>query len=197
MSGGVLVLHAWWGLNDDVRAFAERLRREGYETETPDLFHGRVATTIPEAEALGSAADQSEERSTSDVDAALTKLRGRVDRVAVLGWSMGAYYGWKIAGARGADVSGLVLYYPGLDDVYTDAKLPPILVHFADHDEFESLADARRAELVANPRRTAEFHHYPGTKHWFDEPSRPEYDKAASEQACKRTAAFLDTHLRR
>ncbi len=195
MKAGVLVLHAWWGLNDDVRAYAERLRGEGFVTEIPDLYHGRVATTIADAESLAKGLDGA--RATTDVDAARTKLAGRADRVAVLGWSMGASYGLELAQARSADIGALVLYYPGMDDVYVDAKLPPILVHFADHDEFESLAEARRAELVANPRRTAEFHLYPGTKHWFDEPSRPEYDKAASEQAWKRSVAFLDTHLRR
>ena len=195
MSAGVLVLHAWWGLNDDVRAYAERLRGEGFVTEIPDLYHGRVATTIADAEKLAKGLDGA--RATTDVDAAFTRFAGRANRVAVLGWSLGASYGLELAQARSADIGALVLYYPGMDDVYADAKLPPILVHFADHDEFESLADARRAELVANPRRTAQFHLYPGTKHWFDEPSRPEYDKAANEQAWKRSLAFLDTHLRR
>ena len=194
MSGGVLVLHAWWGLNDDVRAYAERLRREGYVTETPDLYRGHVATTIADAEKLAKGLDGA--RATADVDAALTKLTGRADRVAVLGWSLGASYGWELTQARKADVRGLVLYYPGMDDIYADTSLPT-LVHFADHDEFESLADARRAELVASRGPTAQFYLYANTKHWFDEPSRPEYDKAASELAWQRTTAFLDTHLRR
>ena len=195
MSAGVLVLHPWWGLNDDVRAYAERLHSEGYVTEIPDFYNGRVATTIADAEKLAKGLDGA--RATTDINAALTKLAGRADRVAVLGWSMGASYGLELAQARSADIGGLVLYYPGMDDVYADARLPPILVHFADHDEFESLADARRSELVASHGRTAQFHLYSGTKHWFDEPSRPEFDKAASELAWQRTLAFLDTHLRR
>jgi len=190
----VLVLHAWWGLNDDVRAYAERLRREGYVTETPDLYRGHLATTIADAEKLAKGLDGA--RATADVDGALTKLTGRADRVAVLGWSLGASYGWELAQARKAAVRGLVLYYPGMDDIYADTN-PPTLVHFADHDEFESLADVRRAELVANGGPTAQFYLYANTKHWFDEPSRPEYDKAASELAWQRTTAFLDTHLRR
>jgi carboxymethylenebutenolidase len=195
MSAGVLLLHAWWGLNDDVRAYAERLRGESYVTEVPDLYHGRIATTIADAEKLAKGLDDA--RATTDVDAALTKLAGGADRVAVLGWSLGASYGWQLAQARRADIGALVLYYPGMDDIYADAKLPPVLVHFADHDEFESLAEPRRSELVASPSRTAQLHLYPGTKHWFDEPSRPEYDRAASERAWKRTLAFLETHLGR
>ena len=29
---GVLLLHAWWGLTDDVSAYAERLAGEGFAT---------------------------------------------------------------------------------------------------------------------------------------------------------------------
>jgi carboxymethylenebutenolidase len=36
---------------------------------------------------------------------------------------------------------------------------------------------------------------YAGTSHWFDEPSRPEYDPKASALAWDRTVAFLRTHL--
>ena len=56
---GVLVLHAWWGLNDDVRAYARRLVSEGFTVETPDLYGaGRTATEIPAAEALMKARDK-------------------------------------------------------------------------------------------------------------------------------------------
>ena len=54
----MLVLHAWWGLNDDVRAYARRLTGEGFTVETPDLYGGRVATDIPGAEALMKARDR-------------------------------------------------------------------------------------------------------------------------------------------
>lgn len=53
----VLVLHAWWGLNDDVRALCRRLAGEGFVAYAPDLYGGGpqewpVAATIPEAEVL-------------------------------------------------------------------------------------------------------------------------------------------------
>ena len=54
---GVLVLHAWWGLNDALKAFCRRLAGSGFVAFAPDLYHGKVADTIAGAEALGKALD--------------------------------------------------------------------------------------------------------------------------------------------
>jgi carboxymethylenebutenolidase len=43
---GVLVLHAWWGLNDTMKAFCSRLAESGFVALAPDLYHGKVADTI-------------------------------------------------------------------------------------------------------------------------------------------------------
>src|SRR6266511_5758057 len=75
VSPGVLVLHPWWGLNDDVRASAERLRREGYEVATPDLFHGRVATPRDEAKTLSGEVSKDWKSAMNEIEAALEKLR--------------------------------------------------------------------------------------------------------------------------
>ncbi len=53
----VLVLHAWWGLNDTLKAFCTRLAESGFVAFAPDLYHGEVADTIAGAETLSSALD--------------------------------------------------------------------------------------------------------------------------------------------
>jgi len=195
MTAGVLVLHPWWGLNEDVRASAERLRREGYEVAAPDLFHGRVATTRDEAQALSGAVSKNWQSTMTEIEAALEKLRA--DRLAVLAWSMGVWFSWQLGQAHPERIRGLVSYY-GYGEFEPGATLPPILGHFAENDEFDSVEDVRAVERkLFEGKHAVEFHVYPGTKHWFDEPSRPEYDKAASELAWRRTLAFLDTQLRR
>jgi carboxymethylenebutenolidase len=49
---GVLVMYAWWGLNDTLKAFCTRLAESGSVVFAPDLYHGKVAEDIAAAEAL-------------------------------------------------------------------------------------------------------------------------------------------------
>ena len=51
----VLVLHAWWGLNDTMKAFCTRLADAGFVAFAPDLYHGKVADNIADAETLARA----------------------------------------------------------------------------------------------------------------------------------------------
>ena len=42
---GVVVIQEWWGLNDHIRAVADRFAAAGYNALAPDLYAGRVAKT--------------------------------------------------------------------------------------------------------------------------------------------------------
>ena len=195
MTAGLILLHAWWGLNDDVRRRADILRTEGYTVVTPDLLGGRIATTIDEAKAQTADESKNEEKNTKIVDDAVSDLAKKVDRIGIVAWSMGVWYAWKMGISRSDRVRALVLFY-GIGPNEPDAPKSPVLAHYAEHDEFEDLSFARQVEKemrATGADITVQL--YPGTKHWFDEPSRPEYDKAASDLAWDRTRAFLQKHL--
>jgi carboxymethylenebutenolidase len=196
MTAGLILLHAWWGLNDDVRKRAESLRKEAYTVVTPDLFGGRVAKTIDEAKALTKGEQENEAKLTKLVDEAVLDLAKKVDRIGIVAWSFGVWYAWKAGMAHHDKVRALVLFY-GIGPANAAAPMPPVLAHYAEHDEFEDLADARKVERELKAAgRDVRVELYPGTKHWFDEPSRPEFDKGASALAWDRTREFLKRQLR-
>jgi len=54
LRGGVLILHAWWGLNDFFKGFANRLASQGFLALAPDLHDGALATSVDGAKELHS-----------------------------------------------------------------------------------------------------------------------------------------------
>ncbi len=195
MSAGLILLHAWWGLNEDVKKRAELLRREGYAVVTPDLFDGKVAKTIDEAKAQTQGEQENEAKITKIVDDAVSDLAKTVDRIGIVAWSFGVWYAWKMGITRSDAVKALVLFY-GIGPNEPDAPKSAVLAHYAEIDPYEDLSFARRVEKemkAAGHDVTVQL--YPGTRHWFDEPSKPEYDKAASDLAWERSRAFLRKHL--
>src|SRR5512138_4039475 len=75
---GVLVLHAWWGLNDTIKGLCGRLAESGFVAFAPDLYHGKVADTIAGAQALGNAIDANHIQAEAEVLEAARFLGERV-----------------------------------------------------------------------------------------------------------------------
>src|SRR5439155_7217743 len=90
--GGVLVLHAWWGLNDFFKGFANRLASQGFLALAPDLHDGAVATSVEGAKELRSRI--ADERIKQIVLGATDYLRADPSisghKIGVVGFSMGA-----------------------------------------------------------------------------------------------------------
>ena len=190
----VLVLHAWWGLNDTIRAVCSRLADAGFVAFAPDLYHGQVATDIAGAESLGQALDARHLLARAEVADAARWLGQRAGRseLAVIGFSLGAYYALDLAAAESDHVDSVVLFY-GTGGGDWRRSRAAYLGHFAANDPFEPPAsvDALEADL-REAGRPVSFHRYPGTGHWFFEPDRSDaFNPAAAQLAWDRTLAFL------
>ena len=193
---GVLVLHPWWGLNDTVKAFCTRLAKSGFIAFAPDLYHGKVADNIADAETLAKALDTNHLQAEAEIaDAAkfLNKRAGQSDRgLAVIGFSLGANYALTLAATHPEHIRSVVLFYGTGGEDFTRSKAA-FLGHFAENDEFEpkSGVDALEAAL-RRAGRPVTFYTYSGTGHWFFEPDRSQaYNQAAANLAWDRTLAFL------
>ena len=195
---GVLVLHAWWGLNQTIRDLCDRLASEGYVAFAPDLYHGQVANTIDGAQALSSALSEKFPQGLEAASAAAAYLRGLSDLpergVAVIGFSMGAFYALELSNAAPEHIHKVVVFYgTGPDDF--SASQAEYLGHFAENDPYEppEAVEALRDALSA-AQRPATFYSYHGTGHWFFEPDRVDaYNVEAAQLAWERTVEFLRT----
>lgn len=192
---GVLVLHAWWGLNDTMKAFCTRLAESGFVAFAPDLYHGQVADNIADAETLGKALDANHLQARAEIAEAtmyLNKQVGQADRsLAVIGFSLGAYYALDLAAADPEHIRSVVLFYGTGDGDFRRSRAA-YLGHFAEKDEFEPQSNIDDLEeSLRRAGRPVTFYSYSGAGHWFFEPDRPAYDPAAASLAWERTLAFL------
>ena len=190
---GVLVLHAWWGLNPFFESVCDRLAAEGFVAFAPDLNEGKVAQTVAEAEQIMSELDSG--RKHAIVTASPDYLRGRPevqkDAFSLIGFSMGAAWALVLASDRPADIRKVVLFYGVGDADFAEMKAE-VLGDFSDVDEWEPMEGIRAME--ANMRTAGlepAFHIYPQMAHWFFENDRPEFDPQAAEVAWRRTLEFL------
>lgn len=192
--GGVLALHAWWGMNDFFRKFCKRLANEGYLVLAPDLYNGGLAKTIPEADKLSGTLKR--QTTARLLLASLKQLRSETSApVGLVGFSLGAWWGLWLVQEKPKDFAATVLFYGARGGEYSGTK-SAFLGHFAETDEYVTESGRKKMEktLKAAGRETA-FHVYPGTRHWFFEQDRPEYNAEAAGLAWKRSLEFLNTHL--
>ena len=201
---GVVVLHAWWGLTEPFRQVCDRLAEAGFVALAPDLYHGKTTASVEEAEALGGALDQDVERWRGEISGAVQVLRqhdairlaGGRGKLAFVGFSLGGAYALDMSVTLAGEIAAVVIFYdsyPGLD--YRRAKAA-YLCHYAEDDSFipvEAIAQMEQ-ELQAAGRPVAVYR-YPGTRHWFFEENRPEYDAEAARMAWERTVQFLHERL--
>jgi carboxymethylenebutenolidase len=193
---GVLVLHAWWGLNDTIKAFCTQLAESGFVAFAPDLYHSKVADTIPDAETLGKALDANFLQAKAEIAEAATFLNERVGQakrgLAVIGFSLGVYYALDLAAADPEHIRYVVIFYGTGDGDYSTSRAA-YLGHFAENDEFEPQSNVDNLEeSLMRAGRPVTFYRYPGTGHWFCEPDRTQaYNQAAADLAWDRTLAFL------
>ena len=106
----VFVFHEWWGLNDYIKQEADKLQAELDEADVYaiDLYDGKIATTVPEAQKL--MGEMNEERCKAIITGAII-FAGRKARIASLGWCMGGAWSLQSALMENKQAVGCVMYY--------------------------------------------------------------------------------------
>ncbi|MEA2507515.1 MAG: carboxymethylenebutenolidase [Actinomycetota bacterium] len=189
----VILLHEFFGLQQSFKSYADLLNEQGFTVLAPDLYDGEIADSVDSASAKARSLDG--DRTMEKIKAAAEHLTENWHpRLGVVGFSLGA--GFAIELAQELPIEGTVLYY-GLGDFDPGRWHGPCLGHFAEDDEWESVADAETAfDGLREGGIEAEMYLYPKVGHWFANADMPSaYDETAAQLAFQRTVEFFQYHL--
>jgi carboxymethylenebutenolidase len=197
---GIIMIHEWWGLNDQVRSMAHVLAGEGYVVLAVDLFNGSVATTTEGA--LANLRDNPNNITVPKMQAAVEYLKEMPDvdpaKIASLGWCYGGGQSFQLG--INEELQGVVIYYGRISTNSTELMelKEPVLGLFGEEDISIPAEDVREFERLLKAQGTsADIHIYEGAGHAFANPTNTQaFRKEQAMDAWNKTLDFLDQNLR-
>jgi carboxymethylenebutenolidase len=198
---GIIVIHEWWGLNDNIKAMTRRLAGEGYVVLAVDLYGGAVAETPEAAERLMTAMSGEPDAARRNLQQAYDYLEkyALAPRIATIGWCLGGAWSLEAALLYPDMLDAMVMYYGQV--ITSRERLAtlemPILGFFGGLDASIPVRQVQdfRAQLL-DLGKNAEVLIYPRADHAFANPSGGNYNAEAANESWETTIAFLARHLK-
>lgn len=195
----IIVVHEWWGLNDNIKAVTDRYAGEGYTVLAVDLF-GRVATTPDTAMVLYQTAMKDVPAGEANLAAAIAYLKGQgATKIGSVGYCFGGHWSLRTGLVGGADLKAVVMYYgaPITDRTQLARLRAPVLGLFGGLDKGIPVDSVRAMETqMKSMGRPVTINVYADANHAFANPSGQAYNAAAATDAWEKTLAFFRTNLR-
>ncbi|PLX36302.1 MAG: dienelactone hydrolase [Hyphomicrobiales bacterium] len=194
----VVLIHEWWGLNDQIKAVAAEYAKQGYVALAVDLYGGGVGTNRDEAMSLMKGLDPAVATETMVVWVDWLKNNDKTTgKVGTVGWCFGG--GWSLNTSLATPVDATVIYYGNVAKTADQlASLQsPVLGHFGTLDKNineEMVGGFEKAMADAGKAGQLTVHWYEAN-HAFANPSGARYDAEDAALAWTRTLEFLKANL--
>ncbi len=200
----VVMIHEWWGLNDNIKNMANELAKEGYVVLAADLF-GEVASTPEEAMPLARSVRENQNESIANLQAAVRYLSSLVNvdstKIASLGWCLGGGQSLQLAlnTEPNNPLASTILYYgtPVSDPEQLSKISWPVLGIFGGEDQSIPVSEVNEFERALNVSGISnEIYIYEGVGHGFANPSGDNFALEETQDSWQKTLSFLDRHLK-
>lgn len=195
----IVVIHEWWGLNDHVKHWADRLAADGYAALAVDLYGGVVAKNPDEAMAAMKKVDDEASRKTllAAHEFLAQDARVKAQKRGSIGWCFGGSKSLALALAA-KDLDACVMYYghPVLEPEKLAPLHAPLLGIFGARDASippETVAQFDKALTEAKKTHTILSYE---AEHAFANPSSKRYDEKNAAAAWEKVRAFFAQHLK-
>ena len=197
---GLVVIHEWWGLNDNVRAMTRRLAGEGYQALAVDLYGGATADTPDAATKLMNGVMANHASAEANLKAAVEYFKAKgVKKIGVIGWCFGGGWSLNTSLQSPGDIKATVIYYGHLetDPAKLAALKSPVIGFFGAADNSIPPASVHAFEdELKKEGKPVEVHIYDGAGHAFANASGGNYKPEAAKDAWQRTTVFLAKYLK-
>lgn len=200
----VVMIHEWWGLNQNIKDMANLLAKQGFVVLAADLYHGNVTDNPQVAMDLVQIARNDQNSSVANLQAAVKYLSSapNVDstKIASLGWCFGGGQSLQLAlNSQEHPLAATILYYgtPLVTDKESLAKIKwPVLGIFGDNDQAIPLPEINQFRTSLNQSGiTNEIEIYKGVGHAFANPSGDNYAPKETADAWEKTLSFLKKYV--
>lgn len=185
----VLVFHHALGLTKGIYTFADELRKAGHTVHVPDLFEGRVFTTIEDGLSYVNEIGFEEIVERGEREASELPLD-----IVYAGFSLGVVAAQKLAQTR-EGTRGALFFYSCVPPAMFGSPWPadlPVQIHGMDADPyFVNEGDIEAAREIVASGHHAQLFLYPGNQHYFADSSLPSYDADATALLMGRVLDFL------
>jgi carboxymethylenebutenolidase len=198
----VIMIHEWWGLNQNIKNMADQLAHEGYVVLAVDLYNGEVATESSRAGMLAGSVRDNPDEAVNNLNAAVEHVSSlqNVDRsrIASLGWCFGGGQSLQLALNTEQPLAATVIYYGTL--VTNQSELAeiswPVLGVFGSTDQSIPVETVNQFEAALDANGvTNEIYVYEGVGHAFANPSGDNYAPKETADAWEKTLAFLNRYV--
>jgi len=199
-SPAVVLVHEWWGLNDDMRLLANQFAAEGFIVLAVDLFGGQTATAPAEARKLMLEVFENPKLAEENLRQAcdwVLDVAG-ASQVAVVGYGFGGDWSLNAAIEMSDQFDAAVMFYGRVsDNEEVLARIDvPILGFFGGADSIVPVESVKNFDVaLENLGKDHEINIYPSAKSGFANPSGRNYYQNIAEISWRRMIEFLNQHL--
>lgn len=200
----VVMIHEWWGVNQNIKDMANLLAKQGFVVLAVDLYHGKVADNPQRAMELVQMARNNQNNSIANLQGAVKylSLAPNVNsaKITSLGWCFGGGQSLQLAlNSQEHPLAATILYYgtPLVTDKQSLSKIKwPVLGIFGDKDQAIPIGEVNQFRTVLNQSGiTNEIHIYNGVGHAFANPSGDNYAPKETADAWQKTLSFLKKYV--
>ena len=149
----IMVIHEWWGLNDNIKAMTRKIAAQGYKALAVDMYGGEFAKNPEKAMELVTEARNNSDRLKNNLTLAYQYLEQEQNapKIGSIGWCFGGSLSLQTALLFPKTLDAAVIYYGGDLETTPEALKPletPILGIFGELDQRPSPETVKAFEMA-------------------------------------------------